>query len=75
MVNGIHNAFYILGVCFILICTAKSDLHDKYRIVETNNGKVLGVLNTTLIKKHEYYAYKGIPYVKMRFSCENKQNL
>lgn len=72
MMNGIQNAFYVLGVCFISICTAKSYLHDTYRIVETNNGKVLGVLNTTLIKKLDFYAFRGIPYVKIKLICENK---
>lgn len=48
----------------ILICAVKSELNAKYRIVETNTGKVRGIRATTLIKKCDYFAFKGIPYAK-----------
>lgn len=57
----IQSAFVASIIC---ICAVKSESNAKYRIVKTNNGKVRGIRATTLIKKCDYFAFKGIPYAK-----------
>lgn len=59
--------------CFILLlCRAISTepISDRpeavrtRRTVETKSGSIRGVLQTSLLKGVDYYAFKGIPYAK-----------
>lgn len=76
--------FKIFGsaICalFMLVCVVNcSESFAVHKIVETNNGKVRGILKTTLIKNVDYYSFKGIPYAKspteqLRFKVRDWQN-
>lgn len=37
---------------------------DKYKVIETDNGLVRGVRNTTLLNGVLFYSFRGIPYAK-----------
>lgn len=37
---------------------------DDLKVFETNDGKVRGIRQTTLLKKVDFYSFKGIPYAK-----------
>lgn len=62
--NNVQNVFYVFLVCFVLFLNVNSDSNVKHRTVKTNDGQVRGLLKTTLIKKLDYYSFKGIPYAK-----------
>lgn len=62
--NYFRGIFYILIVFILCIGVAKCKSNSFYRIVETNDGKVRGVLKTTLLKQVDYYSFRGIPYAK-----------
>lgn len=53
-------------IFFISIVSAaiQSEESPDYKIVYTNNGPIRGIRQTTLIKKMDFYAFKGIPYAK-----------
>lgn len=38
--------------------------NEQYKVVDTVNGRVRGILKTTLINQTEYYSFKGIRYAK-----------
>lgn len=72
--NIFDSAIFAL---IILACVVKSgESFALHKIVETNNGKIRGILKTTLIKNIDYYSFKGIPYAKsptgrLRFKVSN----
>lgn len=37
---------------------------EEYRIVDTKSGQIRGVRRTSLLKKVDFYAFKGIPFGK-----------
>lgn len=37
---------------------------DIFQVIETNDGAIRGVKNTTYSKKVNYYSFKGIPYAE-----------
>lgn len=47
-----------------LICVVNGESENQYKIVETTNGRVRGIRNTTLLNGLPFYAFKGIPYGK-----------
>lgn len=47
-----------------LICAISSIAAAEYKVVETINGQVRGVLKTTLLKNRTFYSFKGIPYAE-----------
>lgn len=49
----------VVLTCFVLYAKCEEE-----RIIETNNGLVRGLSQTTLINNVDYYAFKGIPYAK-----------
>lgn len=59
------SALVILGVCIVALCLIKSRTNVEYKIVETSDGKVRGFRDTTLLKKVDFFAFKGIPYAKV----------
>lgn len=73
--------FLALSLAF-MSSTAKSELNDEFKVIETNNGKVRGVRQKTLLQNVEFYWFKGIPYAKsptgeLRFkvSFQKKKNI
>lgn len=59
---------FFLGVLIVLGAlssfASKSDSNEYYKIVETSNGLIRGILKSTLLNGTEYYSFKGIPYAK-----------
>ncbi|XP_055308325.1 esterase B1-like [Sitodiplosis mosellana] len=53
------NLFVILSFSVVIGIST-----EQYKIVETQNGPVRGVLETTILKKVSYYSFKGIPFAK-----------
>lgn len=47
-----------------LILAGIVQAYDKYKVIETDNGPIRGVRNTTLINGAIYYSYRGIPFAK-----------
>lgn len=37
---------------------------DDFKVIETGDGAVRGVKETTFWKRVDYYSFKGIPYAK-----------
>lgn len=63
--NLSKNEFIALHFLLICACVVKSESNSEHRTVETDNGKIRGILQTTLLKNVEYYSFKGIPYVEI----------
>ncbi|XP_055301656.1 esterase B1-like [Sitodiplosis mosellana] len=62
---GVNTIFIVVTFIFIVIvCFVKSSAGAEYKIVETKDGKVRGVRDTTLIKKVDFDSFKGIPYAE-----------
>lgn len=55
--------FLVLSLVF-MSSTAKSELNDEFEVIETNDGKVRGVRQKTLLQNVDFYSFKGIPYAK-----------
>lgn len=56
---------FLLFVALIIgVVVVNGESKDQYKIVETSNGRVRGIRNTTLLNGVPFYAFKGIPYVK-----------
>lgn len=51
-------------VVALLLFAVNADSFDKYKVVETTNGKIRGTLNTTFLNGIPFYSFKGIPYAK-----------
>lgn len=47
-----------------LICAVNGRVDEQYKTVETLNGPVRGIRETTLLKGIPFYAFKGVPYAK-----------
>lgn len=58
------NGFRSLIVFFIICSTTKGAPTAEHKIIETLNGKVRGLRQTTLLKNTEYYSFRGIPYAQ-----------
>lgn len=63
-------------VVTLLTLVVNGELFDKYKVVETSNGKIRGILNTTFLNGISFYSFKGIPYAKppigdLRFKVYN----
>lgn len=48
---------------------------DEYKIIDTKNGQVRGIRQTTLLNNIPFYSFKGIPFAKppvgdLRFKVE-----
>lgn len=59
--------FDLLKLCpviVLLLFAVNADSFDKYKVVETANGKIRGTLNTTMLNGIPFYSFKGIPYAK-----------
>lgn len=48
----------------VLISTGIVQAHNKYKVIETDNGSIRGVRNTTLLNGVIFYSFRGIPYAK-----------
>lgn len=59
------SALFIVIVFIFIVCLIKSSASAEYRIVETNDGKVRGIRDTSFFKRVEFYSFKGIPYAKI----------
>lgn len=59
------SAIFTVIVVIFIFCFVKSSASDEYKVVETIDGKVRGVRDTTLIKRLNFYSFKGIPYAKI----------
>lgn len=51
-------------ILIVSICVVNAESNDQYRLVNTTNGQVQGVRNTTLLNGIPFYSFKGIPYAK-----------
>lgn len=59
------SAIFSCGLFLICIVTnAVADDINEYRIVETNTGQIRGIRKTSMLKKTDFYSFKGIPYAK-----------
>lgn len=63
-----------------LMFAVNVELFDKHKVAETTNGKIRGILNTTLLNDIPFYAFKGIPYAKaplgpLRFKVHTYKSL
>lgn len=58
---GLLKLFSVVTLIFVVV---NAELFNKYKIVETTNGKIRGILNITLLNRIPFYAFKGIPYAK-----------
>lgn len=56
--------FFVIFMLVNLVCIAQAKSNAKEKIVATKNGKVRGYRHTTMIKKVDYFGFKGIPYAK-----------
>lgn len=66
----------VSGSVFYSTYAEKSGIRDEYKIVVTNDGAIRGLRKTTLIKKIDFYSFKGIPFAKppvndLRFKVSN----
>lgn len=66
--------------CALILYAIKSLNCERYKIVETNNGKVRGLEGITLLKNVSYFSFKSIPYAKppvgdLRFKVLKTMNL
>lgn len=73
------NLFKLFSVVPLLIAV-NVESFDKHKVVETTNGKIRGILNTTLLNDIPFYAFKGIPYAKppigpLRFKVNTYRSL
>lgn len=48
----------------VLILAGTVHAHYKYKVIETDDGPIRGVRNTTLLNGEIFYSYRGIPYAK-----------
>lgn len=61
------RVFYSLAafMVFCSVVTSESDDDDEeYKVIETKDGKVQGIVETTLFKEVDYFAFRGIPFAK-----------
>lgn len=49
---------------FALICTVYGEVDEQYKIIETLNGQIRGIRESTLLNGIPFYSFKGIPYAK-----------
>lgn len=56
----------LIVLTIVLICGVFLFIqsNDQYKVIETINGAVRGIRNTTLLKGITFYSFKGIPYAK-----------
>lgn len=59
------SALFIIILFIFIVCLIKSSSNVEYKIIETNNGKVRGIRDTSFFKRFEFYSFKGIPYAKI----------
>lgn len=62
--TNIFKKLNFILVTLIFVACVKCEPNLEYKVVETRNGKVVGIRNTTLLKGVDYYSFKGIPYAK-----------
>lgn len=65
----------VCAVAIVYIVSAES--FDRYKIVDTTNGKIRGIKGTTLLNGGAFYSFRGIPYAKppvadLRFKVTNQ---
>lgn len=57
----------LLWLCLMLFtwvnCECNSE-NERYKLVETHDGCVRGIRNTTLYENVGYYSFLGIPYAE-----------
>lgn len=53
-----------LMLLLILLHLVNSELDNQYKVVETLNGAIRGIRNTTFFNGVPFYSFKGIPYGK-----------
>lgn len=76
-----HVTYAIATFTAIALATSvQCDHFDSDKVVETKYGLVRGFLATSLIKRIDFYSFKGIPYAKsptgnLRFKVNNHQDL
>lgn len=46
------------------VTSESDDDEEEYKVIETKNGKVQGILETTLFKEVGFFAFRGIPFAK-----------
>lgn len=63
-INNFGIGFFPFILFLIFGCAVHCEPKSKHKTVETQNGQIRGVRQTTLIKKFDYFAFKGIPYAK-----------
>lgn len=56
--------FKLLFIQSMLVIAGVVQAYDKFKVVETDNGAVRGVRNTTLLNGVLFYSFRGIPYAK-----------
>lgn len=69
--------FHAITIVIVCINFARCNSYEEYKVIGTNNGKVRGIHQTTLIEKIDFYEFKGIPYAKppigaLRFKVSRK---
>lgn len=67
MCNSVFEFFVFSCVLFIAILVSvnyyKFD-ETVYKIVETRNGAVRGILNKTIFNQKPFYSFRGIPFAE-----------
>lgn len=72
--------FLKLFLIVAIIFAVNGELFTKYKVIETVNGKIRGILNTTLLNGVPFYSFRGIPYAKppignLRFKVNTHKSL
>lgn len=49
---------------FVLFFNVTFAFSPEYRVVDTKSGQIRGIRETSLLKKVDFYSFKGIPYAK-----------
>lgn len=61
--SGFTSLVALVVIAIIYFQSVDADVHE-HKIVETNYGKVKGIMGKTFFKEKPFYAFKGIPFAK-----------
>lgn len=60
MTNNCDETLFVEILEFL--CGAMSESNKMHKIVDSKNGKIRGIRQTTLFEKMDFYAFKGMTY-------------
>lgn len=63
-IENMFDFWQLFLIVALMSIVNRSGSFNNYKIVETTNGKIRGILNTTLLNAIPFYSFRGVPYAK-----------